>query len=65
LAYKQVLKDLAEKKEELELSYLAAKEYLVMNKSKNLEEFNAELAKSLDKKVEEFKEQVKDSNFDE
>lgn len=65
MAYKQVLKDLAEKKEELELSYLAAKEYLVMNKSKNLEEFNAELAKSLDKKVEEFKEQVKDSNFDE
>ncbi len=60
-----MLKDLSEKKEELELSYLAAKEYLVMNKSKNLEEFNTELAKSLDKKVEEFKDQVKDSNFDE
>jgi len=58
-----VLKDLKEKKEELETSYLAAREYLKMDKQKCFEEFNKQLAKSVEEKVEEFREQIKDKSF--
>ena len=58
-----VLKDLSEKKEELETAYLAAKEYTKVQKQKGLQEFNMNLARTVEHKVDEFRSQIKDKSI--
>ena len=50
-----MLKDLKEKKEELETSYSAAKEYLKINKQRVMEQFDMKLEQKITDKVEEFR----------
>ena len=57
-AYQALLGDLKEKSEELELSYLAAREYLKNDKHRSIEEFNEKSAKNIEDKTIEFKNQI-------
>lgn len=53
-----LLADLKEKKEELDTAYLAAKEYLRINKTKLVDEFNQKLDRKIEDKIQEFRNQI-------
>ncbi len=57
-AYQMLLGDLKEKAEELEISYLAGKEYIKSEKNKSLEEFNVKVVRNIDERIDEFKRQI-------
>jgi len=58
-----LLADLKEKKEELETSFLAAKEYVRINKARLIEEYNAKLEKKMEEKIQEFRGQISQRNI--